>query len=273
MKKSDYTEKEIIKKENSMLNFFKTNIIFLITMLFVLSCITLIICFYAGFYGKLKTASSESMVKTNTFERSEPQKKSEINNAVQKNTDSKKIGEMYAWYYFDRIVSPDYSGILYDADNDGEEEYVYEKKTQYFYKKYNGKKLVSYEYLPPNSILSSFKNEELTEECRQKAAEYGYCENDDFEIVPENTLLGMTVLKTEPILLLSKAQNDSAVLNELPGGLFINCLTFYDSMGNFTSDGAYNGTYAWSEVVTFYKGNKIRGFIKSDDLILDDKSN
>lgn len=260
----------------SLIFFIRTNVLFLLTVFLVILCIFIILCFLIFF----KSKNEESINPVNIGNANNSEQISEIKENIsyaspvkeEKNSvDSQTLGEMYAWYYFDRTVRPEFSGLLYDVDNDGAEEYIYEKNTEYFYKKYNGSKLVSSSYLPPNNLLSSFKTEELTEECRAKAAEYGYSDNDYFTVMPECALVGMTDLKSDSILLVSKPQTNSAVLKELPNGLFVNCLFFYDSEGSLTFDGAYNGTYSWAEISTVYKGSEIRGYIHADNLILDDK--
>lgn len=263
-------------ESHSISYFFKSNILFFLTTIFVILCIFAILLFFILFDSKIENSNNTFSI-DNTINSVQI---SDINENTgyaapakeeQPAADPETIGEMYAWYYFDRIIKPDYSGLLYDVDNDNTEEYIYEKNTEYFYKKYNGNKLITYPYLPANSLLSSFKNEELTEECRLKAAEYGYPDNINFTIRPDCALVGMTNIKSDSILLMSKPQENSEVLQNLPKGLFVNCLFFYDSEGNFSSDGAYNGTYSWSEIITNYNGSKIRGFIHADDLILDDK--
>ncbi len=265
------------KDINSLMFFFKTNILFVLTIIFIIICIFVILCFFTVFNSKIE--KTDNPVSSYSADNNEPvsdiRENTKYNSPAEEDKniiDSRTLGEMYVWYYFDRIVRPDFRGMLYDADGDGAEEYLFEKNTEYFYKKYNGNKLIACSYLPSNTLLASFKNEEeLTEECRAKAAEFGYTENDGFTIIPECALVGMTNLKSDSVLLMSKPQENSSVLYELPAGLFVNCLFFYDSEGNFSSDGAYNGTYAWSEVSTNYKGSEIRGFIHADNLILDDK--
>lgn len=257
--------------------FIRTNILFFINAFFVIFCIVMILLYVFAFYNKNLTEVSntaaavyfDDTIYNDIHIQMKDNKKSEDEKAV--SIDAKTLGEMYALYNFERIVRPEYFGLLYDIDNDNAEEFIYEKNTEYFFKKYNGKRLVTTSFLPPNTLLTSFKKEEFTEECQRKAEEYGYPKNDGFTIIPECSLIAMTNIKSEIVYLREKPHQESRILQELPKGLFLNCLFFYDNNGNFTSDGAYNGTYSWSEVMTNYNGTKIRGFVHADDLILNDK--
>lgn len=149
-----------------------------------------------------------------------------------------ELGKMYNLFYFEKLCV-DSEGFLEDINGDGIEDLIYKGYGAGYlvYTYRNGKLTYEQEIMSIDGMKTPLLSaNELKNQCKNKAAEYGFSLNSNFTV--DSGIIGYINTQGGTLNLRSEPSTNSEVITEIPYGTFFN---IYNSPYGYDLDWPYIG--------------------------------